>query len=162
MRTTLTIGGAIVAVDLAARGEALAATVDDATHEVTVDRRGDHWRVTIGDATHVVTVARERDHVWIVVDGEVHHCVATSEARAGGARGGVGSPVVTAPMPGKVLEVVARPGQDVVPGDPLVVLEAMKMETVVVAEAAGRIVQVHVTPGAMVQPGQTLVEVQLA
>ena len=68
------------------------------------------------------------------------------------------TPKVTAPMPGKVLDVVVTVGQRVAAGDPLVVLEAMKMETVASAESAGVVTRVHVSVGAMVEPGQLLVE----
>jgi biotin carboxyl carrier protein len=53
-------------------------------------------------------------------------------------------------------------GQQVAPGDPLVVLEAMKMETIVIAEAAARVAQVRVTDGAMVEPGQVVVVLDFA
>jgi biotin carboxyl carrier protein len=63
-------------------------------------------------------------------------------------------------MPGKVLAVRVAVSQQVAAGDPLVVLEAMKMETVVSAEATARVGAVHVADGAMVEPGQTLVELE--
>jgi biotin carboxyl carrier protein len=65
-------------------------------------------------------------------------------------------------MPGKVLAVRVVVGQTVAAGDPLVVLEAMKMETILSAEAAARVVQVHVEAGAMVDQGQALVELEFA
>jgi biotin carboxyl carrier protein len=60
-------------------------------------------------------------------------------------------------MPGKVIAVRVAVGQSVAAGDPLVALEAMKMETIVTADAAARVSEVLVDAGAMVEPGQTLV-----
>jgi len=50
-----------------------------------------------------------------------------------------------------------RPGDRVAAGDPLVALEAMKLETVLPAPADGVVVSVLVTPGAKVTPGVPLV-----
>jgi biotin carboxyl carrier protein len=65
---------------------------------------------------------------------------------------------VAAPMPGNVLAVRVREGDDVEAGQVLVVLEAMKMENNVPAPGAGRVTRVLVTPGQQVQRAQTLVE----
>ncbi|MBO0901230.1 urea carboxylase [Cellulomonas sp. zg-ZUI22] len=64
--------------------------------------------------------------------------------------------LVAAPMVGSVWRVAAAPGQDVREGDPLVALEAMKLELVVPAPAAGRVVRVLVEPGQQVAPGAPL------
>ena len=66
---------------------------------------------------------------------------------------------LTAPMPGKVLEVHAEVGQTVASGDRLIVLEAMKMEMPIRAPFAGTVRAVHVAAGAGVDPGQPLVDV---
>jgi geranyl-CoA carboxylase alpha subunit len=57
---------------------------------------------------------------------------------------------------GRVVEVVIEAGADVLPGERLVVLEAMKMEHEVRATRAGRILEVGVRAGEQVVPGQVL------
>jgi acetyl/propionyl-CoA carboxylase alpha subunit len=64
-----------------------------------------------------------------------------------------------APMPGTVLRVDVREGQEVAAGEPLMVLEAMKMELAVSAPAAGIVTAVMVRPGDLVARGQVLAEV---
>jgi len=157
-RKTILVAGIPHAVELARRGEDVTARVDDVPMALTVQRDGSRWRVRRGDRTLAATVFRDRDTVWIAIDGEIHRCTAADDARTGGATGGVHSPRVTAPMPGKVLAVRVEVGQEVAAGDPLVVLEAMKMETIVIAAAAARVVRVHVETGALVDQGQTVVE----
>jgi acetyl/propionyl-CoA carboxylase alpha subunit len=71
-----------------------------------------------------------------------------------------GAEALTAPMPGTVLRVLVQPGDTVAPRQPLVVLEAMKMETPVVARFAGRVAAVHVAEGASVAAGALLVELE--
>ena len=68
-----------------------------------------------------------------------------------------GGAVVEAPFLSSVWRVDVRPGDRVAAGDPLVALEAMKLETVLPAPADGVVVSVLVTPGAKVTPGVPLV-----
>jgi pyruvate carboxylase len=64
---------------------------------------------------------------------------------------------VAAPMPGLVIAVAVRPGQEVEKGDLLVSIEAMKMETAVRADRAGTVESVSVTPGTQVEAKDLLV-----
>jgi pyruvate carboxylase len=74
-------------------------------------------------------------------------------AKATDAPGSVG-----APMPGVVLESKVTVGDNVSAGTPMVVLSAMKMETVVAAPVAGKVSQLTVKSGDDVQAGDLLVE----
>lgn len=65
---------------------------------------------------------------------------------------------LTSPMPGLVLEVCVRLGDCVSTGDPLLVLEAMKMENEIRSEADGIIAHIHVKSGESVQKNQLLIE----
>jgi pyruvate carboxylase len=63
---------------------------------------------------------------------------------------------VAAPMPGLVVSVTVAPGEQVVGGQKLLTLEAMKMETTVYAEKSGRIGELLVRPGTQVEAGDLL------
>ena len=67
-----------------------------------------------------------------------------------------GADVQKAPMPGKILEILAAPGTPVEVNQPVLILEAMKMESQIVAEQAGTVASVAVVPGDMVNPGDEL------
>ena len=69
---------------------------------------------------------------------------------------------VGAPMPGAVAAVSVEPGQKVTPGDLLVTIEAMKMETGLHAEVAGTVKAVHVAPGGQIEAKDLLVEIEPA
>jgi acetyl-CoA carboxylase biotin carboxyl carrier protein len=63
---------------------------------------------------------------------------------------------VRAEMVASVHSIVAAVGDDVVPGDTLVILESMKMEIPVVVEAAGKVAEISVQPGDVVREGDIL------
>ncbi len=67
-----------------------------------------------------------------------------------------GSGDVVSPMAGTVIEVKVSAGQTVKSGEEVLVLEAMKMESVLVAPIDGRVQNIAVTSGQSVQEGQTL------
>jgi pyruvate carboxylase len=64
---------------------------------------------------------------------------------------------VGAGMPGMVVTIAVRPGDQVVKGQKLLMIEAMKMQTTLTAERSGRISEVHVQPGTQVDAGDLLV-----
>jgi biotin carboxyl carrier protein len=65
-----------------------------------------------------------------------------------------------APMPGKVVALLLKPGDEVKTGEGVVVVEAMKMQNVVKSSKAGRIVEVRVSEGDTVNAGQVLAVVE--
>lgn len=65
--------------------------------------------------------------------------------------------VLAAPMPGTVLSIEATPGQPVRRGDPLLVLEAMKMQNIIRAPADAVVAEILAQPGQTVGFGQPLV-----
>jgi 3-methylcrotonyl-CoA carboxylase alpha subunit len=67
---------------------------------------------------------------------------------------------LTAPMPGKVIRVLVEPGQRVEPRQPLLVLEAMKMETPLVSPYEAVVKAVHVAEGEQVTGGAVLIDLE--
>lgn len=67
---------------------------------------------------------------------------------------------VKAPMPGLVLNIMVAPGQAVSKGDPLLILEAMKMENVIKAVGDGTVKTIAVEKGAAVEKGHLLLEME--
>ena len=64
---------------------------------------------------------------------------------------------VKAPMPGKILEVLVKVGDQVKEDDEVIMLEAMKMENPIYAPADGTVKEIKVKPGETIEGGQTLV-----
>ncbi|XLS30244.1 acetyl-CoA carboxylase biotin carboxyl carrier protein subunit [Flavobacteriaceae bacterium M23B6Z8] len=64
---------------------------------------------------------------------------------------------VNAPMPGQIISVNVQPGQEVKENEPLLILEAMKMENVMVSPRDGIIKEIHIAIKDVVEKGQLLV-----
>ena len=81
---------------------------------------------------------------------------AASAAAPKAAAGAAGSVEVTASVPGKVFKIEANTGATVKAGDPIVILEAMKMEIPVVAPEDGTVASINVAVGDAVESGDVL------
>jgi len=72
----------------------------------------------------------------------------------------IGPSRLEAPIPGKVVKVHVKVGDEVEAGQAIVVLEAMKMENELTAEQAGKVTAIHVEPGQTVDTGAPLAELE--
>ena len=153
-----------VAVDGAELGVAYGARRDGA-FDVAVDAGADrlvrvhHWSagavdVEIDGRRRAVAITRAGAHLYVqsargttTVELLPRFSVPGQDTPTGG---------LTAPMPGVVLEVRVDEGDDVEPGQVLLVLEAMKMEHHIRAPVAGTVVDVDVVAGAQVENGAVL------
>ena len=97
----------------------------------------------------------------VFVDGRVFTLVLHDPGAVRGAGDDVGGGL-KAPMPGKVIALVAAPGAAVGKGAPLLVLEAMKMEHTIVAPRAGTVKGFHYAAGDQVGEGADLVDFEAA
>jgi acetyl-CoA/propionyl-CoA/long-chain acyl-CoA carboxylase, biotin carboxylase, biotin carboxyl carrier protein len=78
----------------------------------------------------------------------------------GGGGGAAGSGNVTVPMQGTIVKVLVEVGQEVEVGQPVVVLEAMKMENQIAAEKAGTIKEIRIAPGDTVGGGDVVAVIE--
>jgi len=65
-----------------------------------------------------------------------------------------------APMPGKILEMLVQPGDEVSLGQPVIILEAMKMENELKAPTAGIVKETFASAGDSVEKNQPLIEIE--
>ena len=122
------------------------------------------FRGTVDGRPVAVQVARDGHEGWRLVHGGASARVLVRSARAAelAARMPEKAPPDTSrfllsPMPGLVVSLAAAPGQAVKAGDPLCVVDAMKMENVLRAERDGIVAAVEVAPGDSVRVDQVLV-----
>jgi len=67
---------------------------------------------------------------------------------------------IDAPMPGKILEILVAKADEVDRGQPILILEAMKMENEIKATGSGTIIDVFVKTGDSVEKNQPLIEIK--
>jgi 3-methylcrotonyl-CoA carboxylase alpha subunit len=145
-------------VDVRREGTAYRADCEDGTRMVEIHDIDGAEKVLIVDGKrHRVFLARDGSDCFVSVGGASYTFAVERGATTAHDVGVVAAPEVTAPMPGKVVEVLVRPGDEVDTGDGLVVLEAMKMENRLVAEAVATVAEVRVAAGDMVDGGQVLI-----
>lgn len=126
------LDGAKVEVDARRIGGAVSLRIGDRVHDV-LSAGSDEVQIAVGSARTVATIASER---------------AGQKRGAGAAKN---AKELRAPMPGRVVRVLVKAGDAVVAGQPLVVIEAMKMENELRAGAAATVASVHVAEGASVE-----------
>ncbi|MCX5378250.1 biotin carboxylase N-terminal domain-containing protein [Streptomyces sp. NBC_00091] len=122
-----------------------------------VNHTPDHVTVELDGVTHRFAYAPSPDGVWLGRDGDSWHVQTydpVTAALSGSAR--AGADTLAAPMPGTVTVVKVAVGDQVVAGQSLLVVEAMKMEHVISAPHAGTVTELDVTPGTTVAMDQIL------
>ena len=69
--------------------------------------------------------------------------------------------IIKAPMPGKIIDVLVREGSTVLRGEPLLILEAMKMQNEIISPVNGTVLKVSAKPNTNVMKDDLLVEIKL-
>ena len=123
----------------------LSLIVDTASHTATFDQRGAQLRVRVGDT---------------VVPLEIHAERRLRMRRAPGTLTVEGRQPLTAPLAGRVLKVLVAAGDAVTRGQPLLVLEALRMENELRSPRDGTVVELQVQAGQDVAGGVLLLAVE--
>ena len=129
-------GGKKIDVDVATVDGALSLRVDGHVVDLTTEGTPPDLGVIASGHRSYVRVESDRQR---------------AAAAAAKHSGGGGDDLVRSPMPGRIVRVLVANGDDVQVGQPLVVIEAMKMENELKSKRAGKVVEVLVTQGAAVE-----------
>ena len=134
---------AVSGVEHAFAGEALEngtlrIRLDDRTYRARALRDGDDWHILAGGDYRRLTLRRG--------------LAGTEDDARGGS--------LAAPMPGRIVQVMSRPGEAVKKGQALLILEAMKMEHTITAPADGVVKEIHFAAGEQVVEGVELVTLE--
>ena len=119
--------------------------VDNTSYEVVLDpdqEPRNTYGVMVSGLRYLVKVQDERSRRLALADRSL--------------RAPEGELAIKAPIPGLVVKVQVSAGQEVIEGETLIILEAMKMENELRAPRAGVIHEIRTDPGAQVKQGQVL------
>ncbi len=140
--------------------------------EFNIVLHGETYHVKITGAGHKGQPER---HFYLTVDGVPEEALVETldeVVLTGGAEGAVGKAIagrrpkpteeghVTTSMPGSIVEVLVKEGDEIEAGQPVLITEAMKMETEVQAPISGKVTGVYVQKGDAVNPDEVLVEIR--
>jgi len=159
------VDGRQYAVNVTRRDGVFLVSVNGRQREVDVKEIGGVLSLLIGTKSYEILIDRTTVHVdGIPIEAAVVSprpswagAGASDTSTAFGEKGGHGLQQVTAPMPGKIVKLLVKPGDRVEPRQGLVVVEAMKMENELRARAAGTVAEVRAVEGTTVEAGAILV-----
>lgn len=166
MQFEVEAGGRTRRVTVTRAGAGFAVTIDGHTRHVNAVRIDAHTLSLIVDNVWpretVITGGRKPGHLSVTVNGIAVPVLVDGRRRGGKDEGahGSGPQSVAAPMSGKVVRVLVNVGDAIEARQPLVVVEAMKMENELRAGRAGTIAEVHAREGQSVDAGELLVTIQ--
>ena len=167
MKFAIELNGTLVHVEAERAGtDRIHFTLDGKTHEVEVlPSRGNlHSILAEGGQHGEVLIQRDADGgLRLYIHTHCFECrlfdaLALKARESGGEDEARGGWVLKAQMPGKVVRLLVEAGAAVVKGQPLLVVEAMKMQNEIAAPRDGKIKRVHVRPSGIVERGTLLVE----
>ncbi len=143
-----------------------AVTLDGKRHEIDALMLP-HGAVSmlIDGRSHAIEFEEHSDEVAVLLKTQVTRIDIVDERRARlrdatKAFSTEGKQIITAPMPGKVVKVLVKKGDEVKEGQGLVVVEAMKMENELRSPKAGKVVELAAQEGTAVENGAKLVVVE--
>lgn len=167
MRYWITMEGREAEVEVRAEGGRLVLELEGRRIEADFHRLpdGEVWSLLVNGRSLEVRVAQDagRLHVAIestVIPVEVRHPLEKLLAQAQRAAGQSAGETIAAPMPGLVVAIRVAPGDRVEPGQPVCVVEAMKMQNELTARTGGVVSEVLVAERATVSAGQALLRIR--
>ena len=111
---------------------------------------------------HIAEAELIAGRLWIHFNGRTWDVDAEPNAKKkrGKAGSGASSDQVVAPMPGKITKILVTAGQDIVKGQAVLVMEAMKMEYTLKSDISGSVQTIHCAVGDQVVLGKNLVKLE--
>ncbi|MCU0378706.1 MAG: biotin/lipoyl-binding protein [Bacteroidales bacterium] len=132
-------------------------TVNGNQYEVEiVDIDGNMATIEVNGTTYNVEIHHELPKLKPIQPITTQKTQKTVAPASGRGEGKVSQ--VKAPLPGVIIQVLVRPGDEVASGQTLCTLETMKMENAIKSEAAGRVTKVNISQGQSVLQDEVLIE----
>jgi biotin carboxyl carrier protein len=147
-----------------AKAEAYKVKVDDKGSRLNVAAISPNsFSISLNGASKTVHAAENDDSVFVHIEGRVVQLGKvsndTQKYSADGLEFGAKDEIKT-PMPGKVVKVLVDEGDRVEVGQPLVIVESMKMENEIKSPTNGKVLKVNFAAGDLVSPNQAIINLE--
>ena len=159
--------------------------IEEKVHKLQLEFKDGQYRVNLGDKEYVVDSSPISDNcISLLVNGKAftvyfaeaegrryfsiggeQFCIQEAKSEGVKASGADSaaleeSPTVASPMPGKVVKIFVKEGDEVEKGQSLVIVEAMKMENEIKSPVKGKVEKVNFKPGDLVDAAQPIIELE--
>lgn len=171
MKYIVRVEGQEKRIEIEERNGLYEVTVDGEKHLVDCKRFGhkDYLSLLINNKCYLIesaSVDKDEGRYYANVMGRHYEVEVLDELllaarKAGDSDSAKGSYTVLSPMPGLIIDIKVRPGENVSAGDPVVIMEAMKMQNSLITEVAGVVKDVRVKPKDTVDSQTPLVVIEI-
>ncbi len=159
--------------------------IEEKVHKLHLEFKDGQYRVNLGDEEYAVDSSLISENcLSLLVDGKAftvyfaeangkkyfsiggeQFCIEEAQSEASTASGAdvtavEEEPVAASPMPGKIVKILVREGDEVEQGQGLVIVEAMKMENEIKSPVKGKVEKVNFKPGDLVDAAQPIIELE--
>lgn len=170
MKYTAILNGQEIALEVERGDEAncFQVTVDGQAHRVDARYCAADWlNILLDNSSYDISFSLDSDNVELNFRNQYYNIEILDERkmRMRRVRSDLalsGPEFIKTSMPGKVVKVLVKEGEQVVPGTGIIIIEAMKMENEIECRNAGIVKAIHVQPNQTVESGVTLVEIEPA
>ncbi|MFC2150340.1 acetyl-CoA carboxylase biotin carboxyl carrier protein subunit [Calditrichota bacterium] len=160
MRKKLSYKDKIVTIDVNSNGDQVTAKINDTSIDCMIaNRRAGSYLINLNGKTLKAYAIREKDQIFVQIAGKSFFLNdVTKDDGASFDTGGMGELKVKTPMPGSVIKVLVREGETVKRNQPLIIVEAMKMENEVKSGLDATVLKILVEAGQQVGGNSVLIE----
>lgn len=166
MKLIATIDGEVREVTIAEEDGVLRADIEGREYKLDASKpESNVYLFKHGNSVHEFSVIRRKDGTFLVSDTEGEGIIGVSDPRKLGGPGAAGAAAdgvaeIVTQMPGKVVRIIAKEGDEVVSGDGVIVVEAMKMQNEMKSPKDGAVKKILKQEGETVNAGDVLVVIE--
>lgn len=161
MKYSILVGDTVHLVEIREEGGSRALYWDGKPIDLQIPEKLSNHKtsILIDGRPYEISWKKNDDFINVVLNQSVYKVGVNrgTKQRKQGKKGGAHEEIVSAPMPGMVVDLKVKPNQEVKTGEPLIILEAMKMENELRCPIDGMVTKICVKSGQKVEKGEKLI-----
>jgi acetyl/propionyl-CoA carboxylase alpha subunit len=161
MKVRFQFAGQTVETDLSKNGDTITVETPFGRLSAAFKTEENLASMMVDGRTTKAAFARDREKLFVHLDGKVWEFSFVEPGFAAGSGAEKFDGKLYPPMPGNIVKVMVSAGDMVEKGQPLLILESMKMEHTVSSPADGKVTSVNAAPGTVAELTKPLVEIEI-